>query len=106
MTLVSGNKLRLPDVWEETVPALQPKPDGVSSIVDVVAGCILPHEWIYCLSRHHPDEYEMIFGISKARGFWDSLDMSDPRVVEHPMLTETVWETMFVPYYFHGDGAA
>ena len=66
------------------------------------AGLMDPSSTVYILSRHFPDEFDRIFGVSKLSQFWRGVRRDDPRFLDHPLFMQPGYETMYIPIWIHG----
>ena len=64
-----------------------------------------PHETVHMLATQYPEQFAKSFGTDHMSKFWRGQDLSDPKLVHHPMLRVPGWQRIFNPIWVFGDGA-
>ena len=98
-------QLKAPEPFEaDNIPVLKKvKGEWVSETVKV--SFFLPHDWFAKVAECHL--IEAIFGASlqKVKEFWSSIDPNDPKLFNNPITDVPDWQSLFIPFEYHGDGA-
>ncbi len=98
-------QLKAPEPFEaDNIPVLK-KVNGEWVSETVKLSLFLPHDWFAKVAEC--DLIEAVFGASlqKITEFWSSIDPNDPKLFENPIKDVPDWQSLFIPFEYHGDAA-
>ena len=65
---------------------------------------LLPHDLLHAMATKYPGHFASLQSVS-TRDFWQKLDRTDPKFLNHPIRDEPWNEKGGLPLVIHGDGA-